>query len=151
MSIKVHFFKFLKINFRIIVVMWVMSKENDSIRISKQWRRAIRNVGTSKRWLTTSRVSKETQITLNMTKNQERQNFYHSPYAQFFFISAVISLYDLMKILVGHGIFNRVIFLKKFYWFIFMIDCNNKNNTSQKQTNMCCFTYELRGFYDLFW
>ena len=42
--------------------------------------------------------------------NQEREKFYHSPYAHEGFISAVSLLNDLMKILIGIGIFTRVIF-----------------------------------------
>ena len=47
-----------------------------------------------------------------MTDNQERENFYHSSYVHEGFISAVSLSNDLMKILLGLGIFNRVIFLK---------------------------------------
>ena len=35
-SIQIHFYIAILINFRIIVTMWVMCKKNDSIRISKQ-------------------------------------------------------------------------------------------------------------------
>ena len=35
MTIKFHFYIAILINFRIIAAMWLMSKENDSIRISK--------------------------------------------------------------------------------------------------------------------
>ena len=45
-----------------------------------------------------------------MTDNQERENFYHSSYVHKDFISDVSLLNDLMKILVGLGIFNCVIF-----------------------------------------
>ena len=90
--------------------MWVMSEENDSIKISKQWKSATIDDETNKWWLITAGVSKETKIALNMTDNQERENSYHSSYVQEDFISAVILIIDLMKILVGLGIFNRVIF-----------------------------------------
>ena len=42
--------------------------------------------------------------------NQEREKFYHWPYVHEGFISAVSLWNDLMKILVGLGIFNRVVF-----------------------------------------
>ena len=59
--------------------------------------------------------SQKTEITLNMTDNQERQkSFYHSFYVHEGFIPVVSLLNDLMKILVGFGIFNRVIFKKEF-------------------------------------
>ena len=45
-----------------------------------------------------------------MTDNQERENFYCSSYVHKGFISAVSLLNDLMKILVGIGILNYVIF-----------------------------------------
>ena len=45
-----------------------------------------------------------------MTENQERENFYHSSYVHEGFISAISLLNDLMKIFVGLGIFNHVIF-----------------------------------------
>ena len=45
-----------------------------------------------------------------MTDNQERENFYLRSYVHEGFISAVSLLNDLMKIHVGLGIFNRVIF-----------------------------------------
>ena len=45
-----------------------------------------------------------------MINNQERENFYHSSYVYKGFISAISLLNDLMKILVGLGIFNHVIF-----------------------------------------
>ena len=41
---------------------------------------------------------------------QSRENLYHSSNVHEGFISAVNFLKDLMKILVGFGIFNRVIF-----------------------------------------
>ena len=44
-----------------------------------------------------------------MTDNQERENSYYSSYVNEGFISAVSLLNDLMKILVGLGIFNRAI------------------------------------------
>ena len=42
--------------------------------------------------------------------NQERENVYHSFHVHEGFISAVSLLNDLMKILVGLGMFNHVIF-----------------------------------------
>ena len=45
-----------------------------------------------------------------MTDNQERDHFYHSSYVHKCFISAISLLNDLMKIFVGFGIFNHVIF-----------------------------------------
>ena len=54
------------------------------------------------------------------------------------FISAVCLLNDLMKMLVDFGIFNRVIFKD------LGSDCYHKN----KETNICCFKYDLRSFYD---
>ena len=45
-----------------------------------------------------------------MTDNQERENFYHSLDVYEGFISPVSLLNDLMKILVGLSILNRVIF-----------------------------------------
>ena len=59
---------------------------------------------------TTAGVSKRTYIILNMTDNQERDNFYHNSYVYKGFISAVSLLNDLIKILVDLGIFNCVIF-----------------------------------------
>ena len=53
-----------------------------------------------------------------MTDNQERENFYYSSYVQDSFISIVSLLNDLMKILVGLGIFNRVIFLRLRAWLL---------------------------------
>ena len=44
-----------------------------------------------------------------MTDNQEREKSYRSSYIHEGFISAVSLLNDLMKILVGLGIFNHVI------------------------------------------
>ena len=55
MSVKVHF-----LHFQLIVMMWVMSKENDSIRISKQRKRTTRDGETNEWWLTTAEVSKVT-------------------------------------------------------------------------------------------
>ena len=52
-----------------------------------------------------------------MTDNQERENFYHSSYVHEGFISAVSLLNDLMKLLVGVGIFNCVIF-KDLVWLL---------------------------------
>ena len=60
-----------------------------------------------------------------MTDNQERENYYHSSYVHKAFISAVRSLNDLTKILVGLGIFNHVIFKD------LGSDCNCKNSISQ--------------------
>ena len=62
---------------------------------------------------------------LNMTDNQERENFYHSFYVHEGFISAISLLKDLMKILVGLGIFNHVIFKD------LGSDCYCKNSISQ--------------------
>ena len=45
-----------------------------------------------------------------MTYSQERKRFYNSSYDHEGFFSAVSFLNDLTKILVGLGIFNRVIF-----------------------------------------
>ena len=42
--------------------------------------------------------------------NQEREKFYHSSYVHKSFISSVSLSNNLMEILVGLGIFNRVIF-----------------------------------------
>ena len=47
-----------------------------------------------------------------MTSNQERENFYHSSYVHEGLISAVSLSNNFMEILVGHGIFNHVIFLR---------------------------------------
>ena len=53
--------------------------------------------------------------------------FYHSSYIHKGFISAVSLLNDLMKILIGHGIFNCVVFkdLRS------GSDCYCKNSISQ--------------------
>ena len=45
-----------------------------------------------------------------MTDNQKGENFYHSSHVHEDFISAVSLLNNLMKMLVGSGIFNNVIF-----------------------------------------
>ena len=45
-----------------------------------------------------------------MTDNQEREKFYNRSYIHEGFISVISLLNDLMKILVGLGIFNRFIF-----------------------------------------
>ena len=45
-----------------------------------------------------------------MTENQEKENVYLGSYAHEGIISAVSLLNDLIKILVGLGIFNQVIF-----------------------------------------
>ena len=59
----------------------------------------------------------ENQKGLNIEHdNQERENFNHSFYVQGF-ISAVSLLKDLMRILVGLGIFNCVIF-KDLIWLL---------------------------------
>ena len=47
-----------------------------------------------------------------------------------------------MKILVGLGIFNRAIFKD------LLFDCVAKIVFLDKENNICCFKYELRGFYD---
>ena len=60
-----------------------------------------------------------------MTDNQERESFYHSSFVYEGFISAVCLLNDLMKILVGLGIFNRVVFKD------LGSDCYCKNSISQ--------------------
>ena len=49
-----------------------MSKENDSIRISKQQSNTTRDGGTNKLWLTTAGVLEETYITLKMTIKKEK-------------------------------------------------------------------------------
>ena len=58
---------------------------------------------------------------MNITDNQERENFYHSYYVP----KGVSLLNDLMKILVGLGIFNCVIFKDLGF------DCHHKNSISQ--------------------
>ena len=77
-----------------------------------------------------------------MIDNQEREHFYHSSYVHEGFISTVSLLNDLMKILVGLGIFSHAIFKdlgsNGFAKIIFL----------NKQTNICWFKYELRNFYD---
>ena len=60
-----------------------------------------------------------------MTDNPERENVYRSSYVHEGFISAVSLLSDLMKILVGLDIFNRVIFKD------LVFDCYCKNIISQ--------------------
>ena len=60
-----------------------------------------------------------------MTNNQERENVCHSSYVHKGFISAVSLLNDLMKILVGFGIFNCVIFKD------LLSDCYCKYSISQ--------------------
>ena len=45
-----------------------------------------------------------------MRDNQEGENFYHRSYVHEGFISAISLLNNLMKILVGLGIFNCFIF-----------------------------------------
>ena len=60
-----------------------------------------------------------------MTNNQKRKKFYHSSYVHKGFISAINLLNDLMKILVGLGIFNRVIFKD------LRSDCHCKNSISK--------------------
>ena len=75
--------------------------------------------------------------------NQEREHFYHSFYVHEGFIFVVCLLNDLMKILVGLGIFNIFIFLK-----IQDLIVIAKVVFLNKQTNICLFKYELRGFYD---
>ena len=57
--------------------------------------------------------------------NQEREKFYHSSYVHEGFISAVSLLNDLMKIFVGLGTFNCVIFNDLGF------DCYCKNSISQ--------------------
>ena len=46
-----------------------------------------------------------------MTDNQEREKIYHGSYVHDGFISAVSLLNDLMKIVVGLGIFKRFILI----------------------------------------
>ena len=60
-----------------------------------------------------------------MTDNQEREYFYHSSYFHRGFISAFRLLNDLMKMLVGLGIFNCVVFKE------LGSDCYCKNRISQ--------------------
>ena len=60
-----------------------------------------------------------------MTDNQEWEFFYQSSYVYKGFISAVSLLNDLMKILVGLGLFNSVI------WKDLRSDCHCKNSISQ--------------------
>ena len=60
-----------------------------------------------------------------MSDNQERENFYLSSFVHKAFISAISLWNDLMKILVGLGIFNHVI-LKNLG-----SDCYAKNSISQ--------------------
>ena len=60
-----------------------------------------------------------------MMDNQERENYYHSFYVYKGCISAVSLLNDLMKILVGLGIFNCIIFKD------LGSDCYFKNRISQ--------------------
>ena len=76
-----------------------------------------------------------------MTKNQEIENFYHSSGIHECFISTSSLLNDLIKILVGLGIFSHVIFkdLESVIGKLVFLD---------EQTSICWFKYELRGFYD---
>ena len=74
-----------------------MSKENDSIKISKQYN------GADYYWT----IIRDLNIIED--DNQER-DFYHSSCYYEGFISAVSLLNDLMKIIAGLGIFTRVIF-----------------------------------------
>ena len=53
-------------------------------------------------------VSKETLITLNMTDDQEKENFYHSSYINKSFFSAVSLLNDLMNGLLGSVFANSL-------------------------------------------
>ena len=62
---------------------------------------------------------------INNFEHDNRENFYHSSYVHEGFISAVSLLNDLMKILVGLGIFNRAIFKN------LGSDCYFKNSISQ--------------------
>ena len=73
-------------------------------------------------------------------ENQEGENFYHSSSVHRGFISAVSLLNDLMKILVGLGIFSRDIF-KDLIIIAKIVFLN-------KWTNICWFRYKLRCFYD---
>ena len=63
--------------------------------------------------------------TLNMIENQERENFYHNSYVHEGFSSVISLLNDLMKIIVGFGIFICVIFKD------LGSDCYCKNSISQ--------------------
>ena len=70
-----------------------------------------------------------------MRDSQERGNFSHSSYIHESFISAVRWLNDLMKILVGLGIFNCVMFKDLGF------ECYCKILFFNKQTNICWFKY----------
>ena len=69
-----------------------------------------------------------------MTDNLKREHFYFV-----MFISTVILLNDLMKILVGLGIINRVIFKD------FGSNCNWKIVLVNKQTNFYWYKYKLNN------
>ena len=123
MSIKVHFYEAIYINFWIIAVMWVISQEKDSIRISKQWKSATRD---KKSWLTNAE-----RYLNNIEHNRQSRKWKILPSflcsRRFYFCCLLNSL---MKIIVILCIFNRAI--------VFL----------NKQTNIYWFNYELRGFYD---
>ena len=74
---------------------------------------------------------------MNTPDNQKRENIYHCSVVHEGFISAVSLLNDLMKILVGLGIFTRVTYFKTL-----------GSDYYCKQTSICWLKYKLRGFYD---
>ena len=134
MSINVHFYIAIKINFRIIAAMWMMKKRNNSICISKQWMSATGDASINEWWLTTVKVSKKNFKNIEHDI-QQRENFYHGSYVHKGFISAVSLLNDLMKILIG-------LVLKTLRLIV-----NAKIVFLNKQINICWFRYELRGLY----
>ena len=73
--------------------------------------------------------------------NQKREIFYHSSYVHLGFIFAVCLLKDLMKILVGLGIFSPVIFKD------LGSDCYSRNSFFTI-SNICWFKYKSGIFYD---
>ena len=74
-----------------------MSNEDDSIRISKQWKIATRDGG-EKRLMADYCWSIERDLHNIDQDNQKRENFYRGSYVHEVFIFAVSLLNDLMKI-----------------------------------------------------
>ena len=60
MSIKVYIYIAIYKKFQIIAAKWVKNKENNSIKIAKQWKSSTKDGRTNKWWLTTAWVSKGT-------------------------------------------------------------------------------------------
>ena len=81
--------------------------------------------------------TKKKEIILDITHNEEREQFYSCYCVHGGFHSTVILLNDLMKILVGLGIFNYVIFKDS------SCDCSAKLIFPNHLTNVFWFTYKM--------